>query len=167
MRRGFTVVELVITISIMAILLTLAVVNLVDTQVSSRDAERKADIESLQLYLEDFSRNDSDWGANIGLYPSINLPNGTVDFMRDTLRDIDMKVLMAPGVNDPKLTFKAATNNLQNVTDILPKPTVSEYIYQPIDSNGNLCNSTDCRKYNLYYRLEADNTVYMVTSKNQ
>lgn len=36
-RRGFTIVELIITITIMGILLTLAVVNVGTTQLNARD----------------------------------------------------------------------------------------------------------------------------------
>jgi len=167
MRRGFTVVELVITITIMGILLTLAVVNLNATQVNARDAERKGDVEAIQLNLEDFYKTDSDWGANLGVYPSVDLPNGTVAFMKQVLRDIDTDNLMAPGITDPKLTFIAATNAVQTTTGLLPQPTKDQYVYQPINTTGALCISTDCRKYNIFYRLESDNTVYMVTSKHQ
>lgn len=168
MQRGFTIVELIITITIMGILLTLAVVNLNATQVNARDAERKGDIEAIQLSLEDFYKTDGDWGANIGAYPSVNLPNGTVEFMQQALRDINLANLMAPGIEDPKLTFIVATSTDQTPATVDPQPTIDQYVYQPIDTNGNLCaSSTNCRKYNLYYRLESDNTVYMVTSKHR
>ena len=51
-RRGFTIVELVITITIMGILLTVAIVNLNATQANGRDAERRGDVESLALNIE-------------------------------------------------------------------------------------------------------------------
>ena len=52
LRRGFTIVELIITITIMGILLVLAVVNVSGTQAQARDDERKADVESISLNLE-------------------------------------------------------------------------------------------------------------------
>lgn len=165
--RGFTIVEIIITITIMGILLTLAVVGVGATQVKARDAERVGDVEAIQLELESFYKTDGDWGANIGVYPSTNLSSGTAAFMEEVLRDINTKSLMAPGITDPTQTFISATNNNQTATGVTPQPTISQYVYQPINASGSLCTSTDCRKYNLYYRLEADNTVYMVTSKNQ
>ena len=70
LRRGFTVVEIIITITIMGILLTLAVVNLTASQVNGRDAERKGDIEALSTNLETFYRNGTDASPTVGRYPS-------------------------------------------------------------------------------------------------
>lgn len=165
--RGFTIVELIITITVMGILMTLAVVNINASQVKARDEERRVDVQAIQMHLEDFYTNDGDWGSSIGRYPSTNLPNGTVDFMRQALRDVDMNNLTAPGASDPKDTFIAATNAVQTTSGVTPLPTTSQYVYQPINTSGGLCTTNDCRKYNIFYRLEGDNTVYMVTSKNQ
>jgi prepilin-type N-terminal cleavage/methylation domain-containing protein len=51
-HRGFTIVELIIVITIMAILMTLGVVNLRNAQVNARDTERKTDISTIAKYLE-------------------------------------------------------------------------------------------------------------------
>jgi prepilin-type N-terminal cleavage/methylation domain-containing protein len=101
-----------------------------------------------------------------GFYPGTSL---TVSpFLSAYLSDIDTKSFQAPGQTDVYATFITATNATQTTTGVLPQPTINQYVYQPIDASGNLCtNSADCRKYNIYYRLEKDNTVYMVTSKNQ
>lgn len=100
-----------------------------------------------------------------GSYPSRSLASsGQIDVY---LRDADLKSFTAPGQTDPYVTFVAATNATQTTAGVLPQPTINQYVYQPIDTAGALCGSTDCRKYNIYYRLEGDNTVHMVTSKNQ
>jgi len=59
-RRGFTITELLIVIVVMGILLTLGVVNLRGSQVSSRDSERKSDIDALALHLESYYNNGND-----------------------------------------------------------------------------------------------------------
>ncbi|MDO5344092.1 MAG: prepilin-type N-terminal cleavage/methylation domain-containing protein [Candidatus Saccharibacteria bacterium] len=51
-RLGFTVIELLIVIAIMAILLTLGVVSFRNYQAHTRDKERMADIQAIQNYLE-------------------------------------------------------------------------------------------------------------------
>ena len=172
-RRGFTIVELIITITIMGILLTLAVVNLTSTQLQSRDAERKGDIEAIAVALESFYYTGSGGSSTLGRYPSLGLI-GTTSSITNNLRDVDLKSFMAPGVTDPTLTFIASTNpgtdkNIQTVAGVTPQPTKDQYVFQPIESDGSLCVSgdIDCRKFNLFYRLEADNLVYKVTSKNQ
>lgn len=176
MRRGFTVVELVITISIMAILLTLAVVNLLNTQASSRDAERKADIESIQMYLEDYYRNNNSGGEQ-NVYPSTIIGGAPLTTLRQYFPDVDEKIFIAPGFNSPEQTFKAAASgsDLDNSFLVLDggsyrEPNTNEYIYQPLDKDGELCvpaSPTGCRKYNLFYRQETDNTLQTINSKNQ
>ena len=166
--RGFTVVELIITITIMGILLLLTVVSLTSSQISARDDERISDVESIQAALESFYSVGNGSLSTVGYYPTVAI-TGSTDITRSFLTDINVKSLTAPGITDTTQTFVAATNNTQTVEGVSPPPTISQYIYQPIMSDGTLCTAgnTDCRKYNLYYRLEKDNTIYMVTSKNQ
>lgn len=52
MSRGFTLIEILVTIVIMVILLTLAVANLRSTQIQARDTERRNDVESIARGLE-------------------------------------------------------------------------------------------------------------------
>lgn len=168
-RRGFTIIELTIIITVMGILLTLGVVNLSGAQANARDAERKTDIETIAQHLDNYYSSGSDFSTTVGNYPSTSL-TATTASMTQAFRDIDVKSLTAPNITDPTLTFISATNSLQTTGTILPQPTINQYVYQPIATDGSLCNDSstkECRKFNLYYRSEADNTVYMVTSKNQ
>jgi prepilin-type N-terminal cleavage/methylation domain-containing protein len=166
-RRGFTIVELLIVIAVVGILLLIAVVNLRGSQMEARDNERASDIASIAKYLESFYTTDGPWGANLGVYPSIDLPNGDSDFYQEALDGVDLKALSAPGIDDPTQTFIPATNNDQTATGVTPQPTIDQYVYQPIDGSGALCTSTDCRKFNLYYRTEGDDTIHKVTSLHQ
>ena len=171
-RRGFTIVELIITITIMGILLTLAVVNVNSTQMKARDNERKADIEAITGHLETFYKVGIDSSTSYYRYPTTtNLINGSSTTGITTyLRDADLKSFTAPTSADAVTSFIAATNNTQTAAGVTPQPAVGQYVYQPILASGALCTGsvgTDCRKYNLYYKLESDNVVYMVTSKNQ
>ncbi len=169
MRRGFTVVELIITITIMGILLTLAVVNLTATQTNGRDSERKGDIEAVQSNLEAFYRTGTDTSTILDRYPSTVISSGDESVVRSTLRDIEFKSVIAPGSETVADTFISATNNVQNTAGVTPAPTTSQYVYQPLQPDGSLCTTETqrCTKYNLFYRLETDNTIYMVSSKNQ
>jgi prepilin-type N-terminal cleavage/methylation domain-containing protein len=172
-RRGFTIVELIITITIMGILLTLAVVNVNSTQLKSRDSERKADVEAIANHLEIFFNSGTTNTANFGRYASTGLASSEAS-IKAGLRDIDIRSFLAPGMTDVTLSFIASTNtgnspSIQTVSGALPQPTIDQYIYQPIKSDGSVCVSgnIDCRKFNIFYRLESDNTVYRITSKNQ
>jgi len=100
-----------------------------------------------------------------GTYPSVSLASSPL--LTLYLPDADIKAFIAPGQSDPYATFIAATNNVQTAEGVLPQPTKDQYVYQPIDNDGILCATRDCRKYNIYYRLESDNVVRMISSKNQ
>jgi len=110
-------------------------------------------------------------------YPSTAL-TATTASMIQYLRDIDTKSITAPGITDPTLTFISATCTgvcVQTTAGVTPQPTKDQYIYQPIHSDGSLCNdAAECRKFNLYYKLEnattdcpAPNNICMITSRNQ
>jgi prepilin-type N-terminal cleavage/methylation domain-containing protein len=172
-RRGFTIVELIITITIMGILLTLAVVNVGTTQAKARDDARKSDIESIASNLESFYISGTDNSTTFARYPSLGL-TGSAANITSNLRDADLNAFLPPGTTNVAQTFLPSTNagtspSIQTTTGVTPQPTKDQYVYQPIKSDGSVCQSgeIDCRKYNLFYRLESDNAVYRYTSKNQ
>ncbi|MGH7218359.1 MAG: type II secretion system protein [Candidatus Microsaccharimonas sp.] len=172
-QRGFTVVELVITITIMGILLTLAVVGLNATQVNARDSERKGDVEAISLHLETYYSSNYDETQFIG---GRYLESGYISEadLKKFLPDLDLKNVRAPGVelNQP-ISLVAATNTVTTTAGILPKPSSTNdvYVYQPLTVNGALCVdpfiSGECRRFNIYYYEEASDTIKMVTSKHQ
>lgn len=164
-KAGFTIVEIVITITIMAILLTLAVVNVSSTQMTGRDNERKADTTALAQQMESFYTSGSNASTSTGRYPSTYITQSEAN-ARELLRDLDTRLLLAPGANVVTDSFVAATNVTQTTTGVAPQPTISQYVYQPLTSTGALCvNETqECRRFNLYYRLEADGLIYQITS---
>ena len=71
MSRGFTVVELLITLVIMTILLTLGVVSVRSTLINARDSERKEDISVLARGLELYYDKGLN-GSIPGTYPGYN-----------------------------------------------------------------------------------------------
>lgn len=166
-QRGFTLVELVIVIAIMSILLVLGVVNLRSSQATARDQERKTDIENIARGLEGFYSNSTSTPD----YPSTYIGSAATSDadVASALQNIDMKSLQAPGVAAGTRSLKAATNTNETTTGIAPPPTITEYVYQPLQLDNTLCTlvAQECRRYNLFYRLEGDMTVYKVSSKNQ
>lgn len=171
LQRGFTIVEIVIVITIMGILLTLAVVNLTSSQTSARDTERKNDVTAFATNLEAYYRLGASGSGNTGRYPSTGITSNATT-RKTALPDLDPKAIAAPNVNPPSHSLVAATNATQTTTGVSPQPTTSQYVYQPLQVSGSswsLCTSgsAECRKFNIYYRLEANNTVYMITSRNQ
>ena len=172
-RRGFTIVELIITITIMGILLTLAVVNVATTQVNARDDSRKSDIESIATNLESYYIAGTDSSTVYHTYPSLSLIGNAAN-IQTYLRDASINSFLPPGTTDVTQTFLGSTNTgntpaIQTAAGVTPQPTINTYVYQPIASDGSVCpiSSTDCRKFNLFYYSEGSHTTVKVTSKNQ
>lgn len=168
-RVGFTVVELIITMAIVAILLTLGVASLRNTEITGRDEKRKGDISNTALFLENiYSNGTHDNPEYKGAYPpvaAVSTPGATEAWFRG----FDVKSLRAPGVDSPTFSIIPATNNAQSAAGVSPQPTISTYVYQPIDGDGTLCATlNECRKFNLYYLPEASgSSIIQVTSRNQ
>lgn len=164
MRGGFTIVELIITLTIMTILMTLAAVNLSDSLERGRDEERKTDVTNIILFQETaYNRS-----TTRSYFPdsSLNLP---VSILESYYQNIDRNNLRAPDVVSPNYSLVKAANNVQTPTGVLPQPTKTTYVYQPLQSDGTLCTlgTQTCRKFNIYYREESTGTTIMMTSRNQ
>jgi prepilin-type N-terminal cleavage/methylation domain-containing protein len=194
-KTGFTLIELLIVMTIMGVLMTLVVVSLRSSQATARDEKRKTDNSVIAQNLENYYKSGSA-SASIFTTPSARLATVAIhtgstttnlasysggpqyesgqypptDYMssetavRRTLRDIDPKVLRAPNVAD------SSSISLIVATDAnAPTPNESTYVYQPLKGDGTLCISdgTDCRKFNLFYKLESSSVIQKITSKNQ
>jgi len=164
---GFTLIELLITITIMVILVTITVISLRGNEVNSRDEERKSDVSVIAQQLENFYRTGSNNPiAALGhtdQYPPTSLMN-TETNVKATLQDIDPLVLRAPNIpSTDNISLTVATSASQ------PTPGVSDYIYQPLKSDGSICQlvTDECRKFYIYYFQESDSTVQKIASKHQ
>ena len=166
--RGFTVVEIIITVTVMGILLLLAVVNVNSSQANARDDQRKADTQAIAIALESFYTIRPNTSAATGRYPSTNQVASEAS-IRTLMPDAIITSFIAPGSDTVSESFRTATNSNETTTGVLPQPTPAQYVYQPLDAAGNLCTltATVCRKFNLFYRLEGDSTVYRVESRNR
>lgn len=104
-------------------------------------------------------------GLVISSYPNISV--ASPGYLETYLRGVDLKSFTAPGASEYAESFVAAKNNVQTEAGVLPQPTVSQYVYQPIDNDGELCTNDKCRSFNIFYRLESDGAVHKITSRHQ
>jgi hypothetical protein len=65
------------------------------------------------------------------------------------------------------LICAAACGAAENTTTINAATTTKTYVYEPIDTNGNVCTDGGCVRFNLYYRLEKDNSLQTIRSEHQ
>ena len=164
-RAGFTLIELLITITIMVTLITLAVINLRTNQILSRDEKRKSDISTIAQQLESYYNAGSDPVTTYppGEYPPTEYMDTETE-VKTALRDLDPRALRAPDVSSASpMSFSVATSTT------VPDPGISTYVYMPLTSTGALCQTAvqECRKFILYYKLEATGAVQSITSKVQ
>lgn len=171
--RGFTVVELLIVITVMAILLTLAVVNVRSAQANARDAERRTDVENIALTLESFYNATHTVPGSPSFDLSRSYPSTTATASADPANWIipyieqrtPAKSLYAPGVDhDGPPSLVVATNNATNPTLVVPEPTLTTYVYQPLSNDpynvgagDALCTSfvtLPCNSFTIYYLVE-------------
>lgn len=181
-RPGFTLVEILITITIMVILLTLAVVNLQSSQVDARDAERRADAESIVRQLDSLYTTGYPSATYLskGQYPStlyMNYPSIRDEFFKD----LPPSTLISPSADDSttsSLVIATGTGSTGVISEspsgMTSSPSLSStdvYVYQPVANNGTLCNHNPtgetCQRFNLYYRSESTNEIIMLRSRHR
>lgn len=184
-QRGFTIVELLVVIIIMAILLTLAVVNVRSTQIQARDNERRVDTENIAKAMESFYGDTHQIGSPSSptkTYPSrpgvsdTSPSNWIMPYLEEKT---PLASFYAPGADtEGAKSLVVATNTNTNPASVAPQPTVTTYVYQPLQRDGNLCDNFYlqlCVTFNLYYKLEqatdecpaAANNVCVIRSKHQ
>ena len=182
--RGFTVIELLVVIIIMAILLTLAVVNVRSTQMNARDAERRADVENIAMVLETFYNSthppmyayvNDITRVYPGSFDLLNPPEGT--YVQDYVKArLPKGSLYAPGADlEGDWSLVAATNTNTTLTGVTPQPTTSTYVYQPLQESF-FCYGAffyeECKSFSIYYALESPtkdcpDKICVIRSKHQ
>ena len=76
-NRGFTFIELLVSVTIMAVMLAAAIVSYSNTNLRSRDAKRKADLETIRSALEICRSNTSTYPTS-PLGNTVTCSDGTV-----------------------------------------------------------------------------------------
>lgn len=194
-RRGFTVVELVVVMVIMAILLTLGVASFNGSQSKAWNADRKAEIETIAKGLESryVKGNPFANAAYItkGTYPSVNeirhmegiaiagiTPTGLGVYIDQGLPGTTLETFFPPNVTVAAgsiatafkviCTTACGAAEVSATRDAAINNSSSVYVYEPITANNQVCINTACVRYNLYYRTEgASPTILTESSKHQ
>lgn len=166
-RGGFTLVELMIVITIMTILFALAVISIRDSLPRARDSERSADVNTIAEQIEAYSRNKTSdvVGGGQGSYiPTrpLQAPDAmnSDQFALSYLPSIERSAFFAPGIEKTEpMSLVAATNSITTPQGVLPQPTTTTYVYQPLKHDGSLCSESNdtCSSFYIHYKLEQPN----------
>ncbi len=146
-QSGFTIVELLIVIVVIAILATLVIVTFTGIQQKARDSQRQTDINAVDSQLEAFY-------AQNGYYPTYT------DLISPTFISTSLKGL------DPQSLIGPKTGTLVNASTAATNPAGDGYTYF---TNG--CTATDpssatngCTSFTLKAQLEGSADVYTKSS---
>lgn len=179
--KGFTIVELMVTIVIILILTTIMVTRLLMAETGSRDREREIDMQTIATGLEVYYQNGSpDGSIPKGYYPGrqqVDTAAVTSPPFKTFLDGVAAASYTSPipapaGVSTTDFNHYnvAGTNPDGTYTDAQARSLLYwvPYLYQPLTrANANCSNYVDCVRFNLYYLKEDPNEVVMIRSKNQ
>ena len=161
--RGFTVVELLIVITVIGILIPTTIFTIRGLNVTAADRERESDATSIARRLELNYTNKSFGGTPN--YPGTN--SLSASNKEEIFGGSSKDILKAPG--GANFSIIAATPG------VTPAPTETTYIYQPMrydNSSGVkdfvLCTTSNaCTKFFLYYLKKSDNSIAVIKSQRQ
>lgn len=81
-RKGFTLVELLIVVSIIGILTSFLMVNFIGAKSRARDAQRKSDMRQMQAAFELFRADVGNYPTNAQVACGSSLTNGGTTYMQ-------------------------------------------------------------------------------------
>jgi prepilin-type N-terminal cleavage/methylation domain-containing protein len=163
-NKGFTIVEMIVVITIISILAALGTVQMLRSEAIARDKERADDVSAINLTFQDVYDNGHIEGnivasgdasvtsAVVMGYPSTAIAMSAYSASAQTttiLQNIRLDALKSPylasSAVSPTFSLVPATSNAGLDNTALTAGGVSlgtnndVYVYQPLDSNGTVC----------------------------
>lgn len=111
MNKGFTIIELIISVAIIGLLTALTVSNLSSSKAKTRDGKRISDLAQLQFALELFFDRCNQYPTKSGDLPNLAANNGCPSGI--TLEDFTSKIPTPPASD----TYIYAVNDIDTPTD--------------------------------------------------
>ncbi|HYG83992.1 MAG TPA: type II secretion system protein [Verrucomicrobiae bacterium] len=185
-RSGFTVLEVIVTLAIIGILLTIGVVSYTGYQMRTRDTAREASARIIANALEDYYNRNGEY-PNVGTMISTDPED--VDHLANTLR-VDQKALLTPSAPSGTLNsivnfastpdstandvfrYQGLTNGASGYSDCTSTGwTDYDYsrLYTPKLSATKLAvivSEPRCKAFKLSYKHEASDTWKYINSIN-
>lgn len=134
MNKGFTIVELIVTVSIIALLTAITVSNLASSKAKARDGKRISDIVNLQFALELFFDRCNQYPTRSGALPNLDANNGCPTGV--TLRSFISRIPTPPGTD----IYAYGVNNETTPTDYVLQADLELYNQALIDDVDGVQN---------------------------
>lgn len=146
LRTGFTLVEIMIVIVVMAVLVGISTFGATKYQQISRDSEREAKASVIASSLEKYYQQNNE-------YPNCTLLTTTASAVKsNTLTNLaDPSILKAP-------LAASGANSLKCDADISPTDTSDSFVYTCTNT------TTFCEEWKLKYRNEFDGSIASISS---
>lgn len=152
--KGFTIVELVIIVVVVAILGALVFNAIVGVQKSARDKQRQSDVGNIAKSLESFYEKNSSYPIAASLTPS-------------AISGLKAEYLQPPKSSAESLPIpQSAAEPISKPTNNDPQNPQEVYLYVPLNGT-KLCTSAPCTSFTIYYWEESSDTIKRHDSTNQ
>lgn len=168
--HGFTIVELLVVIVVIAILAGLVITSYMGIQQRARDSERQTDMRELATALELFRSDNNFYPKWSGTMNSLSNAEGALgDYVQDS------SIFVAPQSSDSYSIVTTTGSGGVAIDDLAP----NQYYYYPVNDLSNpsldpndprsysLCPwSADggCKGFFLAWRSEATNELHIIHS---
>lgn len=145
-NQGFTILELIVIIAVIAILVTIAIVGVTRFLAQARDGERQVNTDVVATYLEKYYDDKGEYPACAAI--------------TDTPGDVSSNILV--GISEEVLVMPGSASETANsivCTDITEASNDNILGYVGVN-----CNLTACGSWALKYKSELTGEVVVVTS---
>lgn len=145
-QSGFTLVEIVVAVSVIAILAAIITISVSGIQMKARDSQRSTSARVIGETLEKYYTEN-------GEYPGCTT---VTDFTDGVLKGLDKSTLIAPSSPDKTQPSVKCQNMANATTDF----------YAYVGDGTNTCLTGDfCTSWTLKYKEEASNSVKSISSR--
>lgn len=146
--NGFTLIELIVVISVIGILASITAIGFTRLQQDGRDAQRASSVTSIVESLEKY------FDAN-GEYPSCSLITGPAATVSNILPGLTSDVLTAPGDSSSNNSVRCEELNLAG----------ADFFEYQGDGSQTCLTGGSCLRYTIRYKEESDNTIASINSR--
>ncbi len=162
-RPGFTIVEVIVVITAIAILASIGAVTYTGLQRQARADERIADMEVMASYLETYYEEKGNYPSLLTFYYGAELGDPSKTFVQKY--GVPRSALLDPahqGAEAPHYSYRGPGASAGSHTQAATWPSTGIYTFLPYRSDGAICTTPNddwapqdtnpCTRYTLFYK---------------